>query len=379
MRSRLRGWASQLRKPAIRRDLRRRPGWIAGAWKASPRYCVYGAAAKLVFRVPELLSEPASEPDSVWNAIARRLPLRAATTECAPAWRQLALSIARNYEELADRDTRMKSQPLVSVIVLNYKRLNELAVCLDSALRQDYGNLEIIVVDNHSEEDVAGLVRSRSSSIRLIELPANLGACGGRNAGIREARGEILITIDNDVSFLSSNEASKVVEAFEEHPEAHVLAFRICDAGTGKLRVREWCHPRDWREFSETEFETSFFGEGASAFRREVFDVAGLYWEPLFIGHEGDELGLANPRPWVPDPLLSPSVRLPLHGAGNTLNRSRPVLFLHPELHLDRVQGLRLPGRRPLPDSEALDDGVLQPACLQAGAVCAGRWEGSVG
>ena len=67
---------------------------------ASPRYCVYGAAAKLVFRVPELLSEPASEPDSVWNAIARRLPLRAATTECAPAWRQLARSIARNYEEL---------------------------------------------------------------------------------------------------------------------------------------------------------------------------------------------------------------------------------------------------------------------------------------
>lgn len=186
----------------------------------------------------------------------------------------------------------MKSQPLVSVIILNYKRLNELAVSLDSALRQDYGNLEIIVVDNHSEENVAGLVQSRSSSIRLIELPANLGACGGRNAGIREAQGEILITIDNNVSFLSANEVSKVVEAFEEHPEIHVLAFRICDAGTGKLRVREWCHPRDWHKFSETEFETSFFGEGASAFRREVFDVAGLYWEPLFVGHEGYELGL---------------------------------------------------------------------------------------
>lgn len=186
----------------------------------------------------------------------------------------------------------MNLEPLVSVIVLNYKRLNELAECLDSALRQEYRNLEIIVVDNHSEEDVAGLVHARSSAIRLIELPANLGACGGRNAGIREARGQILITIDNDVSFASPFEVARVVQAFEDHPDYHVLAFRICDVATGKLRLREWCHPRDWKKFGETEFETSFFGEGASAFRREVFDVAGLYWEPLFIGNEGYDLEL---------------------------------------------------------------------------------------
>lgn len=186
----------------------------------------------------------------------------------------------------------MNLEPLVSVIVLNYKRLSELARCLDSVLRQEYGNLEIIVVDNHSEEDVAGLVQAHSSAIRLIELPANLGACGGRNAGIREARGQILITIDNDVTFASPFEVTKVVQAFEEHPNHHVLAFRICDGATGKLRVREWCHPRNWREFSETEFETDFFGEGASAYRREVFDTVGVYWDPLFIGHEGYELGL---------------------------------------------------------------------------------------
>lgn len=220
----------------------------------------------------------------------------------------------------------MKSQPLVSVIVLNYKRLNELAVCLDSALRQDYGNTEIIVVDNHSEEDVAGMVRSRSSAIRLVELPANLGPCAGRNAGIREARGQILITIDNDVSFLSPFEVSRVVEAFEEHPEAHVLAFRICDAGTGKLRVREWCHPRDWREFSETEFETNFFGEGASAFRREVFDTVGGYWEPLFIGNEGDDLGfrLLDKGFRI---LYCPRVSVSHCMSADTRSKSRPFYF----------------------------------------------------
>jgi GT2 family glycosyltransferase len=186
----------------------------------------------------------------------------------------------------------MTAQPLVSVIVLNYKRLRELERCLDSIVIQDYPNIETIVVDNYSEEDVSSVVWARGRAMRLIELSANLGPCGGRNAGIREAHGEIIVTIDNDVTFLSPYEVSKMVKAFEEHPEIHVLAFRICDASTGRLRVREWCHPRDWQEFGEKEFETSFFGEGASAFRREVFDVAGLYWEPLFIGHEGYDLGL---------------------------------------------------------------------------------------
>src|SRR4051812_38565318 len=134
----------------------------------------------------------------------------------------------------------MTHEPLVSIIVLNYKRLEELRHCLESVARQEWTNLETIVVDNHSEEDVGSVVRAAGAPIRLIELPSNAGSCAGRNAGIRQARGEIIITIDNDVSFLTPYEVGKVVKAFEEHPGVHVLAFRIADAQTGKLRLREW-------------------------------------------------------------------------------------------------------------------------------------------
>ncbi|MGH9342624.1 MAG: glycosyltransferase family 2 protein, partial [Terriglobia bacterium] len=54
----------------------------------------------------------------------------------------------------------------------------------------------------------------------------------------------------------------------------------------------EWCHPKDWRYFADKSFQTHFFVEGAAAYRREVFDHAGLYFEPLFIYHEGWDLGL---------------------------------------------------------------------------------------
>ena len=83
-----------------------------------------------------------------------------------------------------------------------------------------------------------------------------------------------------------------MVRLFDEHPDFHVLAFQLRDPVTGELRLREWCHPRDWREFSEVQFATHFFVEGAAAYRREIFDSAGNFFEPLFVYNEGWDLGL---------------------------------------------------------------------------------------
>lgn len=184
------------------------------------------------------------------------------------------------------------SSPLVSIVVLNYKRLAALEQTLQSVVAQRYARKEIIVVDNHSEMNVAEVVRRCGPTIRLLELDANLGACGGRNAGIRAALGSIVITLDNDISFLSSDAVDQVVSLFDDHPEFHVLAFQLRDSVTGELRLREWCHPKDWRQFSEVRFPTHFFVEGAAAYRRAVFESAGGYFEPLFVYHEGWDLAL---------------------------------------------------------------------------------------
>ncbi len=188
--------------------------------------------------------------------------------------------------------SRENGAPLVSVVILNYQRLDELQRCLESVAAQDYANREIIVVDNHSEEDLSPVVGPHGRAVTLITLPTNLGTCGGRNAGIRAARGEILVFLDNDVAFASDSELTKVVRVFEQHQGFHVLALQMCDPATGELRLREWCHARYWREFGQTQFETHYFIEGASAFRRCVFEGCGLYYEPLFIGNEGHDLAL---------------------------------------------------------------------------------------
>lgn len=186
----------------------------------------------------------------------------------------------------------LSESPLVSVVILNYKRRDALRRVLDSVRAQEYPNREIILVDNNSGDEIRTFIESYAPEVELIELPQNRGACGGRNAGIERARGQIIITLDNDIFLESAFELSKVVTIFQARPGIHVIAFQLCDAETGELRVREWCHPRDWKKFGQSEFETNYFVEGACAYRREVFDTSCLYYEPLFVYGEGHDLAL---------------------------------------------------------------------------------------
>lgn len=186
--------------------------------------------------------------------------------------------------------TSKSDLPLISVVILYYKRRDTIEESVNSVLAQDYPNLELIIVDNHSEDGIRATVEGMSRNVKFIELPENIGACGGRNAGLRLAHGEFVVFLEDDVKFLSPFEVTKITRVFDAHPEVHVLALQVCDPDTGELRLREWCHPRYWKEHAEAEFETSWFGEGASAFRREALDLCGGYYEPLFYGAEGDDL-----------------------------------------------------------------------------------------
>lgn len=180
----------------------------------------------------------------------------------------------------------------VSVIIPYFKRGEIFERGLESVLSQEYENKEIIVVDNHSQDDVKQRIMARRAGIKLIELPENGGACAARNAGAHAATGDILVILDDDAGFLSPLELGELVKIFDKRPDVHVIAFKVCDPATGELCLRDWCHPRYWKEFAQTEFETDHFGEGASAFRRDVFEKTGGYYEPLFYGAEGLDMEL---------------------------------------------------------------------------------------
>jgi GT2 family glycosyltransferase len=182
-------------------------------------------------------------------------------------------------------------QALVSVAILSYKRRGALAQTLASVEMQSHRPREIIVVDNGSGDDIETFLRQNFPGVCLVPLPYNFGTVA-RNRGVLQAKGSLVVTLDNDVSFDSAFELQRIVNAFERNPEADCIAFKVLDASGQHLHTRDWCHPRSYERYQDTEFETPFITEGACAFRRERFLRAGGYFEPLFIGHEGWDLAL---------------------------------------------------------------------------------------
>ena len=90
------------------------------------------------------------------------------------------------------------STPLVTVIVVTLNNLNLLRNCLESLYAQDYEAIEIIVVDNGSEEGIRGMLAAEFPEIRTVRLDKNHGFAGGNNRGIEAAQGRYIALINND-------------------------------------------------------------------------------------------------------------------------------------------------------------------------------------
>lgn len=177
-----------------------------------------------------------------------------------------------------------------SLAILNYQRRDALRRVLEAVRTQRYPLLDVVVVDNASTDGSAEMVRAEFPEARLVTLPQNIGAAA-RNAGVAAAKGDIVFTLDNDVLLTTPDDVERGLAVFARHPRAAVVNFMILGPD-GRLSRRDWCHPRDCDRFGETEFPTDYILEGASACRREAFLVAGGYWPPYFIGHEGWDLAL---------------------------------------------------------------------------------------
>lgn len=114
--------------------------------------------------------------------------------------------------------------PLISVIITTFNYAHTVATAIESALRQDYPNLEVVVMDNASTDGTAAVLERFAGDRRLryIRNPANIGMNPNHNAGLRNARGTY-------VSFLSADDwlmpgfVSTSYRYLQDHPDVDVL------------------------------------------------------------------------------------------------------------------------------------------------------------
>src|SRR5712664_4480750 len=92
---------------------------------------------------------------------------------------------------------------MISICIPTYNRAATLAKAIASAQAQTYRDLEIVVVDNHSNDGTEAMVREAASAdprIRFVRHDKNLGMARNFSACIAEARGEhVKFLCDDDL------------------------------------------------------------------------------------------------------------------------------------------------------------------------------------
>ncbi len=131
------------------------------------------------------------------------------------------------------------SNELVSVYIPTRNRVELLERALDSVLTQTHDEIEIIVVDDASEDGTQDLLERYSNAHKNIVCLRNqspLGACGSRNRAIFAARGSFITGLDDDDEFLPDR-----IQLFVDHydPKFSCLAAHSisCTAAGDEHRV----------------------------------------------------------------------------------------------------------------------------------------------
>ena len=128
--------------------------------------------------------------------------------------------------------------PRVSVVIPCYAQAHLLGEAIESALGQEAASVDVIVVDDGSPDDVAGVV-ARYPGVRYVHQ-RNQGLSAARNTGMSASSGDFLVFLDADDTLLPGALAAGL-KCFDEHPESAFVYgdFRYMSEDGAPLDRRE--------------------------------------------------------------------------------------------------------------------------------------------
>ena len=164
--------------------------------------------------------------------------------------------------------------PLITAIIAVYNGEEFIAQSIQSILRQEYPNLELIVVDDGSTDTTREIVDSFGDRVKLI-AQKNSGQSNARNVGIQNASGSILGFLDAD-------------DLWSHHHISSLVPFLLDDSAFDSARGRS-------RFFRSEGTHTITMGEtrglelvGSALYRKSTFDRVGYFDETMTSGEDLD-------------------------------------------------------------------------------------------
>lgn len=192
----------------------------------------------------------------------------------------------------------MKNAPLISVITINYRQSVVTNQLLDSLQHISWSNFEVIVVDNSCNGDAKNII-SGIPQAKLIVNPINNGFAGGNNLGIKHAKGEYILLLNNDTE-VEPGFIEPMVAIFEKDAKAGMVSPKIkyfeapdtiqyagfSNMNPFTLRMHAIGHKRSDSIIYNYIKKTPFAHGCAVMIPRSLIDQIGLMPEDYFLYYE---------------------------------------------------------------------------------------------
>lgn len=173
--------------------------------------------------------------------------------------------------------------PSITVVITTYNRKDEIGVCLDSVLKQDYP-CEILVLDDAGSDGTTEYLREHYPTVRVERSEENIGLIGQRDRAADLATGEVMVSIDDDIALMGDDTLSRIAAVFDA-PDIAAVTFPSIDVRKDdRVQTRP---PSD-----EVRYASAEYRGGVVALRRDVFRACGGYDARLIRQNEEMDLAL---------------------------------------------------------------------------------------
>ena len=170
-----------------------------------------------------------------------------------------------------------ETAPRVSFYLSAFNAARWLRRAIDSMLTQTFRDIEVILVDDGSDDDTPAIMQAAAETDKRIRVAIrpHEGTSAACNYGVAMARGEYIARLDADDIALPDRVARQVAW-LDQHPEVAVLggAMVIIDSNERKLRVARYV--TEPAELQKAVLHYSPIAHSTAMIRRSVFlDVGG--------------------------------------------------------------------------------------------------------
>ena len=196
-----------------------------------------------------------------------------------------------------NRNPKRDSYPFISVVIPIFNAKKFITAALESVLKTNYPNYEVIVVDDLSTDGSFELVKQKFGKNKKIALFKNKTkqlAAGSRNRGVIKSRGEYIALLDHDIE-VDKNWLKEIMKTFQQYPEVSVVQSRVLDlskkttiqhAGIKINTYLGWVVARGFGLNSKNHFnktEEVFANATGLVFKKSVWKAVGGFDEDLAI------------------------------------------------------------------------------------------------